>query len=86
MSARKRGGSSERDETCHPKPDARSFWQTRSSRQLSNEDARECRVNIIGFFAVLLEWAALDEAANMEAGGPLAHGTVDNDLAETTDE
>lgn len=86
MSARQRCDSSEIGETCQPKPDARSFWQTRSSRNLSNDDTRECGVNIVGFFRVLLEWAEIDEAANKEAEESQPHGNVDDGLAEATDE
>jgi len=38
------------------------FWQPRSPRPLSREDAREIVENITGFFSVLLEWEEQDRA------------------------
>lgn len=34
------------------------FWQPRSSRQLTGEDARQAVENVTGFFATLQRWAA----------------------------
>ena len=39
-------------------------WQARSSRQISNEDARQIVENAVGFFRTLLEW---DEAQRVSA-------------------
>jgi hypothetical protein len=36
--------------------ETRVFWQSRSDRVLSREDAREIIVNMTGFFRILLEW------------------------------
>ena len=33
------------------------FWQERTGREVTAEDAREMIVNIRGFFGVLAEWA-----------------------------
>lgn len=35
-------------------------WQRRTSRQLSEEDARQIEENSTGFVRVLLEWARAD--------------------------
>ena len=35
---------------------ARSFWQKRSPRELSEEDARQIYVNLSGFFDLLQQW------------------------------
>ena len=32
------------------------FWQTRTSRNLTEEDAREMAENMSGFFRLLAEW------------------------------
>jgi hypothetical protein len=32
------------------------LWQPRTSRRLSEEDARQCLENMVGFFRVLHEW------------------------------
>ena len=40
----------------------RQFWQSRTSRQLSREDARQISANMTGFFQVLLEWDAAEHA------------------------
>ena len=40
--------------------ETRRFWQSRTSRRLSREDAREISSNITGFFQVLLEWDAAE--------------------------
>jgi hypothetical protein len=34
----------------------RDFWQARTDRPLSREDAREMAHNLLGFFEVLREW------------------------------
>lgn len=55
---------------------ASAFWQTRTSRKLSDEDARSCGKNVVGFFRVLLEWADEDDAANSKVDQSQVHGTV----------
>ena len=40
------------------------FWEKRTGKDLSREDAREMVVNVSGFFQVLAEW---DRKARMEA-------------------
>jgi hypothetical protein len=44
----------------------REFWQARTGRPLSREDAREMAHNLLGFFRVLREWT-LAERARAEA-------------------
>jgi hypothetical protein len=39
------------------------FWQTRTPRTLTREDAREIVENLTGFFDLLLIWEAAEEAA-----------------------
>ena len=39
------------------------FWQPRSLRTLTREDAREIVENLTGFFELLLTWEATEEAA-----------------------
>jgi hypothetical protein len=39
-------------------------WQARSSRRISNEDARQIVENAVGFFRTLLEW---DETQRVSA-------------------
>ena len=45
----------------------REFWQKRTSRPLTDEDAREIIENITGFFKILIEW---DERERGETPGP----------------
>ncbi len=40
--------------------DTRMFWQARTSRTLTQEDARQAVENLTGFFTTLLEWAAAE--------------------------
>jgi hypothetical protein len=44
------------------------FWQPRTSRKLTREDARQIVENVNGFFRILLEWemASQREAAAVE--------------------
>ena len=35
----------------------RKVWQSRLSRELSREDARQIAANVTGFFSVLAEWS-----------------------------
>ncbi len=37
-------------------------WQPLTSRQLSNEDAREIACNVTGFFGIIQEWARKEKA------------------------
>jgi hypothetical protein len=48
----------------------RAFWQTRTNRLLSREDAREMAHNLLGFFTVLREWTLAERRrANRDAKG-----------------
>lgn len=56
------------------KPDlldhTRRVFQHRTSRRLSDEDCREIRANIVGFFTVLAEWDAKAKTkATTDTGG-----------------
>ncbi len=64
----------------------RRFWQAHTDRDLSSDDSRECNVNIVGFFKVLLEWAAIDSKQNEDIEGPLHRDTLDIGSGETNDE
>lgn len=46
------------------------FWQPRTSRKLTEEDARQIIQNTVGFFRVLHEWDRADKAAQNRAGSP----------------
>lgn len=46
---------------------SKSFWQSRTTRQLCHEDARQMVGNVSGFFRVLNEWATR-EACPLENG------------------
>ncbi len=51
------------------------IWQSRASRPLSEEDAREISENLLGFFRVLAEWdskerSAISAADNEAASAP----------------
>ena len=39
------------------------FWQPRTARKLTREDARQMVENVTGFFRVLAEWDAKARAA-----------------------
>lgn len=46
-------------------------WQPLSPRPLSEEDAREIRQNVVGFFALLAEWdAAAERDPAADSGDP----------------
>jgi hypothetical protein len=47
----------------------RELWQPRTSRELTEEDAREMAENVFGFFRLLDEW---DRAARQGQKLPLA--------------
>jgi hypothetical protein len=42
------------------------IWSRRSSRPLTEEDAREIAENMTGFFRVLLEWKAKNRAPGVD--------------------
>ena len=44
------------------------FWQTRTDRALSHEDARVSIENIAGFFDVLKRWAAINHCRQDDSG------------------
>ena len=46
-----------------------SVWQSRTKRALGAEDAREITANMVGFFALLREWQAREDAT---AAAPVA--------------
>lgn len=53
--------------------DTLAVWQPRVSRRLSREDAREIHENLVGFFRVLQEWSAREQAtADPSPGAELA--------------
>lgn len=41
------------------------FWQSRTTRKLNREDAREIIENISGFFKTLIEWEAKENQENL---------------------
>ena len=56
---------------CGKKADERlartlEFWSRRSTRPLTEEDAREIAENMSGFFRVLLEWKAKQRALGVD--------------------
>ena len=53
-------------------PDDRAlqFWQSRTKRVLSTEDARGITSNVCGFFRILKEWHANDNAEDKEMKNP----------------
>ncbi len=56
----------------------RAFWQARTARQLTLEDARQITENLTGFFKLLVAWGARQNGAkgSQEATG-ISH--VDED-------
>jgi hypothetical protein len=40
---------------------ARRFWQERTDRPLSLEDARQIAANVVGMFQVLAQWAEVED-------------------------
>ena len=56
--------------------ETREFWQRRSPRWLSSEDARQIAENVSGFFRVLQEWDASERrhGAQDPHGGRLEPG------------
>jgi hypothetical protein len=48
--------------------DTMTFWQQRSSRTLTVEDARQALENISGFFATLQRWADAAESSSSDVG------------------
>ena len=42
------------------------FWQSRTSRPLTHEDARQTVENIVGFFTTLQNWTAAAETRPSE--------------------
>lgn len=45
------------------------FWQPRSARELTREDARQMIENVTGFFQVLAEWDAKARVGSPSLGG-----------------
>ena len=45
----------------------RQFWQQRTTRTLTNEDAREIQSNLAGFFGVLRSWDSASRQAEKTA-------------------
>ena len=39
-------------------------WKSRSPRRLSEEDERQIRHNVVGFFNVLAQWSAAERITN----------------------
>lgn len=48
--------------------DTLAFWQPRTTRKLTEEDARQINENVIGFFRVLREWDRADRIAEGSDG------------------
>jgi hypothetical protein len=48
----------------------RTFWQSRTGRQLTAEDARQIAENVTGFLRTLMRWD--------RSGGEQSNGAVDN--------
>ena len=46
------------------------FWQPRTSRKLTEEDARQIIQNTVGFFRVLHEWDLADKAEERRKKSP----------------
>lgn len=42
--------------------DTRTFWQARTARKLTQEDAHQAVENMSGFIGTLLRWAAAEAA------------------------
>ena len=42
------------------------LWQSRSSRPLTGEDARQMAENVVGFFTILQGWSAAAETRQVE--------------------
>ena len=54
---------------CVPRPlraPGTDLWERRAKRTVGQEDARQIRHNLMGFFTVLGEWAANDRRLNAE--------------------
>jgi len=47
----------------------RQFWQKRSTRLLTDHDARQITSNMVGFFDVLAEWDAKEKAKAEKSAG-----------------
>ena len=48
-------------------------WGPRLGRNLSHEDAREIKENVVGFFSILAEWSRAEmQAPANDAGRPSA--------------
>jgi hypothetical protein len=45
------------------------FWQARSPRNLSREDARQITENLTGFFQILERWDDANHASEMDRHG-----------------
>jgi hypothetical protein len=48
----------------------RQFWQPRTCRDLTDEDARQVAENVTGFFSVLAEWSAEMSTPANDPGTP----------------
>lgn len=51
---------------CEPSDRTLEVWSRRSTRPLTEEDAREIAENMTGFFRVLLEWKAKKRALGVD--------------------
>lgn len=60
--------------TSEPTPPKLDVWQRRAGRQLSDEDAREIRESLCGFFRVLAEWNRLSPTARAHSQAPHREG------------
>jgi len=50
--------------------DTMAFWQPRSKRTLSREDAREIIENVAGFLSILQEWDKAEREVDTKSGAP----------------
>jgi hypothetical protein len=48
----------------------RDFWQARTDRSLSREDAREMAHNLLGFFEVLRDWTLAENRRTQRLAAP----------------
>jgi hypothetical protein len=55
-------GVMNRDQESNFTEDTLAFWQPRSSKKLSREDAREMIENLTGFFRVLSSWDEIESS------------------------
>jgi hypothetical protein len=58
-------------------------WKPRTSRALTSDDAHQITENIMGFFAILMEWEAIEKHASNEIAKsetPFGHRSTEKRL------